>query len=382
MMHRSFFTRFLAFLLTSLLLFAVSCSPIAPNESSSLPSQEGENSSSLEQEVSSEEISQAPKGNLNLLTGKYDLPDSAVDKRPVSFMINNIKVALPQYGIGSAEIIYEVLAEGGITRLMAVFSDYENLPSQIGPVRSTRDYYLDLAAPMDTIFVNWGTSNIAADTIRNRKLDNIDGMYYSNYFYTDLDIAYAKGFEHSRFMKPEGLKKAMDRKNQRTQSESDRTAFRFREENDLFLPDAQSVGYLRVKYSYSYDAAFTYDPETKTYLVSQFGDPHMDAASGKQLAFDNVIVIYTTVERIGTNDGKVMVDLTSGDGIYVSQGGGMAINWSKGDYRNRFTFTDASGKEVALNAGTTYVCIVPLTQRNNTEIKPLEEENSSVAIQG
>ena len=126
-------------------------------------------------------------------------------------MVSNIKQALPQSGLSSADICYEALAEGGITRIMAVFSDYTELP-KTGPVRSARDYYLQLAAPLDTIFVNFGTSTIASDMIRQKNVDNIDGMYYSTLSFTqDKQRAASRGREHSFYIDAQGLQKAIDK---------------------------------------------------------------------------------------------------------------------------------------------------------------------------
>lgn len=332
-------------------------------------------------EVSKEEISKEPEKPLNLLTGRHELDPESVGKRPVSFMINNIQIALPQYGIGDADIIFEALAEGGITRLLAVFPDPAKLPAQVGPIRSARDYYLDFAAPSDAIFVNWGTSNIAAKAIRERHIDNIDGMYYSNYYYTDLNLAHQKGWEHSRFMRPDGLAKVLKARNQRVATDNKQTYFKFRDEKKPFVPADQSVIHLQARFSYSYDATFDYNEKTMQYEVSEFGKPHMDNASKKQLAFDNVLVLFTSVRRVGTKDGKVAVGLEEGNGIYVSRGGGMSVRWHKGSPESHFTFQDQNGVPVELNAGTTYVCVVPLEQQQNTVIKGAEKPSESSAAQ-
>ena len=95
--------------------------------------------------------------------------------RPVSIMINNIKASLPQEGVAQADILYECLAEGGITRLMAIITDYGDV-TQIGSVRSARDYYIDYANGYDCIFFHAGGSTYAYDTMSARGTDHVDGV--------------------------------------------------------------------------------------------------------------------------------------------------------------------------------------------------------------
>ncbi|MEG0663569.1 MAG: DUF3048 domain-containing protein [Clostridia bacterium] len=323
--------------------------------------------------ASNETTSEIKRGNLNLLTGTYDLADSAVGKRPVSVMINNIKVALPQYGIGEADVIYEALAEGGITRLMAVFSDYTKMP-KTGPVRSARDYYLDFAQPLDAMFVHWGTSNIAASEIKSRGVDNIDGMYWSSYYNTDKALAAQKGVEHSRFISGDGLVKIIDKKNERVDNKVKTAAFNFVLPEEEVIPSGQKCDYISAKFSSSYDATFEYNSENKIYMLSEFGKPHMDAGINKQLSFTNVIIIYAPVSLINDGSGKIDVDLKGGSGIYASKGGAENITWTKGDtsHDKQFIFKNTSGENLKFNTGKTYICVVPTTQQNSTVVRSNE----------
>ena len=96
-------------------------------------------------------------GNLNPLTGLMTLSDEAVGKRPVAIVINNIKDSLPQYGIAGADIIFEMVAEAGITRLLGVWGDYTQIPD-VCSVRSSRPYFVDLAAGFDALYIHVGGS--------------------------------------------------------------------------------------------------------------------------------------------------------------------------------------------------------------------------------
>jgi len=108
-------------------------------------------------------------GEFNPLSGEYNLSKDAVGKRPVGIMVNNIKISLPQRGISQADLCYEVLAEGGITRILALFPDINKIPDT-GSVRSARDYYIDLAVSHNSIFVHFGGSPTALKTIKEKKI--------------------------------------------------------------------------------------------------------------------------------------------------------------------------------------------------------------------
>ena len=100
----------------------------------------------------------------NPLTGLRVDDDYATTHRPVGVMINNLKAALPQYGLAQADILYEVVAEGGITRLLAIYSDARQVP-KIGSVRSARPVYIELATGHDATLIHYGTST-QADALR------------------------------------------------------------------------------------------------------------------------------------------------------------------------------------------------------------------------
>lgn len=122
--------------------------------------------------------------------------------RPYAVMINNIQVAMPQCGTSKADIIYEVLAEGGITRMMAIFSQLEG-DTPIGSIRSLRPYYLSIARSYDAIMVHAGGSEGAYSDLSTSGWDHIDGVQGSNsgsYYYRVPERINSAGYEHSLFI--------------------------------------------------------------------------------------------------------------------------------------------------------------------------------------
>ncbi|MGN1122326.1 MAG: DUF3048 domain-containing protein, partial [Eubacteriales bacterium] len=155
---------------------------------------------------------------LNKLTGLATTEELA-DIRPVAIMINNIKQATPQQGIINADIMYEILAEGGITRLLCLFTDYANLP-ETGSIRSSRDYYIDIADAHDAIYVHCGGSPAAYETLAARKTDNMDGIYFNTPFYRNEWRKKNMGMEHSMMTTGERLVQGIEQKGYRTTSDA------------------------------------------------------------------------------------------------------------------------------------------------------------------
>lgn len=332
-------------------LLLTGCSSVSPDESSSGGT--APVSSAAQQPVSSA----SPQGNFNPLTGEHNLPDAAVGKRPVSIMVSNIKKALPQYGLSKADICYEVLAEGGITRIMAVFSDYQNIPT-VGPVRSVRDYFVDLAAPHNTIFAHFGGSPKGYEVIKSRDIDNIDGITLLSAFQQDKQLAASKGREHSFFMTASTLKKGLDKKKYTTSGETP-AAFKFADSPANATMGSETAGTIKVPYSGYCTATFDYDAATGKYKKEEFGAKHMDAGAGKQIAVQNVIVVKTSCTPVpGDKSGRIQVALSSGSGYYFTGGKATPINWKKGSYQKPFVFTDKSGNEISVAPGQTWVSVV------------------------
>lgn len=345
------------------------CSEVTPN---SEPESSEEVSEPVSSEPeSSEEVSSEPEtveGNQNPLTGLYDLSEDAVGKRPVAIMINNIKIALPQSGISQADIMYEMVVEGGITRMMAVYSDYNAVPTT-GSIRSARHNYLELALPHDAIYVHFGGSNIAYDKIKAYGLtDDLDGLKNMTPFTQDKALAASKGQEHSFYTTGALLSKGIAAKNIRTESKVTSTAFNFAKEYTA-ASDAEGCSAISVPFSNYVTAKFTYNADTDSYDKQQFGAAHMDANTGKAASVHNVFVLYTNIYTMDKK-GHQQIDLNSGSGYYCTGGKYQKISWSKNGVNAPIVYKDASGNELSVSAGNSWVCIVSDKQKSNTKITP------------
>ena len=115
-------------------------------------------------------------GNINPLTGEANYPAELLKNRPVMISVENHKDARPQWGITDADIVWEMEAEGGITRMLLMFADASRIPEQVGPTRSARHYFVELVEGFDAIFVHFGGSPQAYTQLDNHGTDHIDGM--------------------------------------------------------------------------------------------------------------------------------------------------------------------------------------------------------------
>ena len=290
--------------------------------------------------------------------------DAPYTLRPTAVVINNLKYAMPQYGIGQADIIYELIAEGDITRLLAVFTDMSDVGS-IGPVRSVRTFFSNIAVAYDAPIVHCGGSRAAlnaqyddtGDTINN--WEHIDEMYNGSYFFRDYS-RFNSGYswEHCLFTNGEKLIAALESKGFNTPVEADHNyGMTFADEIDLNGEKAETV---IVNFKGGKTTTMTYDAETGLYSAAQYGTNHIDANTGETLQYRNVVVLYTN--QRGAYDGhytRSYYDLVgSGEGHFACNGEIVPIKWERSGLREPFTYTLADGTPLAFGVGKTYVGIV------------------------
>lgn len=319
------------------------------------PSQQG-GSSSDSAYTESEGSSAENKTALNPLTGEYTLAKTAVDKRPIAVMINNIKASLPQRGIANADLYYEAVAEGGITRIIALFSDIDKIPD-IGSLRSARHYYLSLAMGHNAIYCHFGGSAYALNYIKDNGIKTLNFMKTSA-SYRDPNRVGKYAYEHTAFTDGERLKKAIDKKGIKTDAKVN-DAFKFGD-NAATLAGGNVATNITVPFSGSTKATYTYDAATGLYKKGQFGTDHIDSATGETLAVKNVIVLQTTVGSLANADknGRLEFDLSGGTGYYACDGKIVHITWKKGGYNDPMKYYTLDGNELTVTPGKTWVSIL------------------------
>ena len=305
----------------------------------------------------------------NPLTG-VETPTDQSAKRPVAIMLNNLKKALPQLGVSQADLIYEAPAEGGITRMMAVFQSLEGV-SDLGSVRSARPYYVELAAGLDAIFIHAGGSDGAYAAIKKHSVSNIDGVngpYGGTMFWRDAARKKNAGYEHSLLTSAQRIESLLSGK---------LSKMRQTHEEGYGLPltftaDGTPVGgsparTITIRWSNYKTGVFRYDPAAGIYLVEEYGAPYVDGNNNTQVAVTNVLFITTEVKNIpGDTDGRKDIRLTgTGTGYFACGGQYIPIRWEKASANDPFRYYTADGQTLSLGVGKSYVNVVdasyPLT---------------------
>lgn len=323
---------------------------------------EGKSSTHVEPSSVVDKESVPSRSIRNPLTGNPGFCETAVGKRPVAVMVNNIGQALPHRGLSKADIVYEVVVEGGITRMMAVFADQDHLP-YVGPIRSVRHYYIDLALPYNPIFIHFGGSPAGYERIQSTGIDHIDGMTYSESFYQDKQRAQSKGREHSYFISFDEANGLMQKAGISGEGETE-APFAFSDEE--VFPSAEDAKEVFVAFSGSANSSFCYDRSTGLYSKLRNGEEHIDADNGKILQYKNILILYTSIGSYNGEAYRREVSLSSGTGYYVTNGGKEPIQWKKGNSKSQFSFTRQNGEALKVNPGKTYICIVGKDQQNKT----------------
>lgn len=301
-------------------------------------------------------------GPVNPLTG-LPIAEEALNDRPIAVMLNNLKQALPQLGNSQADIIYEVLAEGGITRMLGVYQSVEGV-GEIGSVRSSRPYYLELALGHDAIYLHAGGSEDAYSKIKEwgvTALDCVRGPYEGSLYWRDKGRVSNNGWEHSVVTSGDKILELFPTYSFRKEHKEG-YAYEMQFAKDGTPADGQQALTIEVPYSPYKTGLFTYDAETGKYLVEEFGAAYIDGNTGEQVAVTNVLVLQTACQMIkGDDAGRITVDLTGeGDGWFACGGKIIPIRWSKEGRNEQFVYTTQSGELLTFGAGTSYVNIIPL----------------------
>ncbi len=307
---------------------------------------------------------------INPFTG--ELKDDAFrdDMRPISIMVNNVQQSLPQKGLSEADIIYEIVTEGGITRLMAIFSQGFDLPT-IGPVRSARDQHIQLMLSYQPLYLHIGSSAPADNMLDIYHYANrdIDGMIFSEAIWFDEERAELLSQErtdvdeHCWFTDGETLERAVDEYNlDANVLEQPSPVFDFLPPDEERTPKLTAENF-NVKFSDYSTSSFEYNADIGKYEKSIYGEPQIDANTGEQLSFKNVLILFTTVS---TYPDGILADVQynfGGVGYYFTNGGYEHVRWLKGapEQPLRIVSSDGVERSVEINPGNTYVAMVDLS---------------------
>ncbi|HHW67292.1 MAG TPA: DUF3048 domain-containing protein [Epulopiscium sp.] len=335
------------------------------NQKTSLDTQDYQDSESMQNDNILEEEKISTEGKaINPLTGLW-IDEEVAKRRPVAVMINNLKKAFPQSGISQADIIYETLVEGEITRLMAVFQDFD--AKKIGPVRSARHYYLDFALDHDAIYVHYGRSPQAEKAFEEWNVSHLEGISYLDevMFWRDPERYNKPGMkEHSAYTNAEKILKAWDMVGYDKEKRKDlEPVFHFLEE-EITPSKGQVAEVVLLPFSSYQVSEFRFDKDTNLYKRYQFGEPHIDIENNEQLTVKNIIVQFAPIYPIPKDTaGRKEVELVGkGTGLYITNGKAVPLTWSKKSHQSPTSFLNENGTVLKMNKGKTWVCVFPMNK--------------------
>ncbi len=301
----------------------------------------------------------------NPLTGIAELQEDELNKRPVAIMVNNISTAQKvQCGLNDADLVFECLVEGGISRLMAVYYDLPKA-GQVGSIRSSRYTYVELARWLDAVYVHHGSDMVYTDP------------YMKSFGMDHFEVSNSSGFresnglawEHTLYTTGEKLYRALEDRAWRLNAKEEKypLVFSFGKEDAPVTP-ATPCNSITYAMSGSNKTTFAYDAQTKQYVRKPSGETHKDYKSGDVTATDNVFVLFANSPMF--EDGyHLKTTLSSGKGYYVSHGGCQEIQWKKGSATDPLIFTDSQGKELTVNPGRSWIAFASAALKGKTVVE-------------
>lgn len=277
--------------------------------------------------------------------------EEPVTQRPMAVMINNAPAARPQSGLNSADIVYEVLAEGGVTRLIAIFHSGEQA-AKIGPIRSIRPYMIDIGESYHGVLVHAGASNDAYAILQRQHKEDLDEITNAGaYFWRDK----SRKAPHNLYSNVEKLIEGSIKRKYEVEDHNV-PAYTFRNENDP--AEGESVNSVEIKFQLNnYLVTYEYDDSTKLYSRYINGNLHTDLDTGEPITTTNVIVMGAE-HKVLDDVGRLEVNLElGGEAILLQRGKMIRGQWiRKSDDVIRFV---KDNTEVPFYPGTTYINVVP-----------------------
>ena len=285
------------------------------------------------------------------------------NERPIAVMIDNHNQAWPQAGLNKAYMVYEIIVEGGETRLMAVFKG-QNL-SAIGPVRSSRHYFLDYAMENDAIYVHYGWSPQAQSDISTFRINNINGITESSdIFWRSKE----KVSPHNAVTSTEKILKSANAKKYRTTSTKESVLNYVADEFDL--EEGTVANTVTIPHSELQTVSYQYDSANKVYKRYARKKAQTDWTTGAPITTKNIIITlcdnYTLTDK--ENKGRQgLKNIGTFNGYYITNGKYIKIKCIKNDRNSQTIYQDLEGNEINVNDGNTFVHICPTNAKVSFE---------------
>lgn len=298
---------------------------------------------------------------------KIKIVDEDSNERPLAVMIDNNVGYDTHAGLQDSYINYEIIVEGGYTRIMALFKDRD--VSLIGPVRSSRHYFLDYALESDAIYAHYGWSTFAENDIKTLGVNNINGLTADSAYWRDKKIA----APHNVFTSTETLYKYAESKNYDTKTDDWKLLNYSPDEVNFKGPKKDKktgevsddprivANSLSLRYSNNQTTSYTYDSENKYYLRFMDGKQHLDKTTRQQLHYKNIIIEKVENYDLDSYGRQDLETVGDGEGYYITNGYALPITWQKSNRDSKTMYKYLDGSKVVVNDGNTFIQIIPIT---------------------
>lgn len=288
-----------------------------------------------------------------------------ITKRPVAVMVSNQNAARPQTGLSKADIVFEMLTEGNITRFMAIYHSTE--PDVVGPVRSAREYFADLAGNYDAIYTYQGAAAHINELIKEKGIDHLEGAQYDD----DGNLFVRETFRkspHNSYLQFGAVYDVAKEKGYEVNSDIAPLSFVEKEETI----EGEDANYVKIDYYGGVPIVeYKYDASNKKYIRYNDGEQTVELESEKPIEFDNLLIVEADHEVID-DESRRAIDINSGGKAYLLQRGKVQyVEWENQDGR---IVPVLDGEVVPFVPGQTWINFVQTEPESSVE-KQVQIEN-------
>ena len=297
--------------------------------------------------------------------------------RPIAVMIDNHSDAWPQAGLQDAYMVYEIIVEGGETRLMALFKGTN--VDKIGPVRSARHYFIDYAMENDAIYTHFGQSPQAQSDLKKFSIDDINGIAEDGTTFTRVKD---KAAPHNAVTSTEKLLASASNKKYRTTSSA--TSVLNYTVDEVNLEDGQGAISVTIPHSNLQTVKYVYNEESKVYERYARNKAQKDWTTGNAVTTKNIIITFCDNYTLSDSENKGrqgLKNIGTFDGYYITNGKAIKIKCIKSAREEKTIYQDLEGNTINVNDGNTFVNICPINSKVILEAPAVEETSAETVAE-
>ncbi|PAV28011.1 lipoprotein YerB [Virgibacillus profundi] len=313
----------------------------------------GEKENTLEQKNEAPGVGETTEEVENIFPLTGIGTNEAVDNRIISVMVNNHSLARPQTGLSEADIVFELLAEGSITRFLALYQS--ELPDVVGPVRSAREYYFELANGYDALYVYHGAAAFIDEMIQNRGIEFLNGSIYDNDGKLFKREAFRKA-PHNSYLQIGAVYDAAEAKGY--ESTATYEPLEFLTADEMTELPGEDANHVKIVYSNKPMEIVEFDYDAANEKYTRFSDQEktVDLNTEEPIQVENIFIVETDHEVID-DVGRRAIDLSSGgEGYLIQQGKIQEVQWKNQDGR---IIPVKDDQPVGLMPGKTWINVIP-----------------------